>query len=87
MKELRLLIWLTQLGLSAAMPLAGFLLPGIWLHRNWGWGQWSVWAGLGLGFYFAVKGFRDSLKVMEQMAAQPQDAHDHSCTSEEPYGE
>lgn len=68
MKELRLLIWLTQLGLSAALPLAGSVLLGIWLYRCCGWGQWSLWAALALGFYCAVKSFQESLKAMERMA-------------------
>ena len=32
MKQYQLLIWLTQLGLSVALPLAGFVLLGVWLH-------------------------------------------------------
>ena len=68
MKEFNLLIWLTQLGLSIALPLAGFTLLGVWLHRQIGWGQWSVWVGLALGLICAVNGFRDSLRAMEQMS-------------------
>ena len=33
MKDLGLLVWLTQLGLSVAFPLAGFVLLGLWLRR------------------------------------------------------
>ena len=68
MKEFNLLIWLTQLGLSIALPLAGFTLLGVWLHRQMGWGQWCVWAGLALGLVCAVSGFRDSLRAMERMS-------------------
>lgn len=68
MKDLSLLVWLTQLGLSVAFPLAGFLLLAFWLHNSLGWGQWVIWVGLALGLYCAVTGFRDSLKVMERMA-------------------
>lgn len=91
MKELRLLVWLTQLGLSAALPLAGFVLLGIWLHRCCGWGRWSIWTGLLLGFYFAVKSFRESLKAMERMEKQLTPpggvSHDQTNTSEEQYGQ
>lgn len=72
MKQYRLLIWLTQLGLSVALPLAGFVLLGIWLHSAKGWGAWVVAAGLILGLSSAVRGFRDALKAMEQMSA-PED--------------
>lgn len=81
-----MLVWLTQLGLSAALPLVGFVLLGIWLHYSCGWGRWSIWAGLGLGFYCAVKSFRESLNAMERMATPPSALHDHSNASEEPYG-
>ena len=67
MKEYRLLIWMTQLGLSAVLPLAGFVLLGVWLHRQIGWGQWSVWVGLILGLICAVQGFRDSVRAMKRM--------------------
>ena len=68
MKEYRLLIWLTQLGLSVVLPLGGFVLLGVWLHTSLGWGVWTIGAGLVLGISCAVCGFRDSLKIMEQMS-------------------
>ena len=68
MKNVSLLVWLTQLGLSVALPLAGFVLLGFWLHSHLGWGVWTVFAGLILGLVCAVQGFRDSLKAMELMA-------------------
>lgn len=73
MKEFNLLIWLTQLGLSIALPLAGFTLLGVWLHNSIGWGQWTVWAGLVLGLICAVNGFRDSLRAMERMSKSKKD--------------
>lgn len=72
MKEYRLLIWLTQLGLSVALPLAGFVLLGVWLHSARGWGVWTVIAGLFLGLICAVQGFRDSLKAMNRMSGSKQ---------------
>lgn len=70
MKEYRLLIWLTQLGLSVALPLAGFTLLGVWLHTAKGWGVWVIIAGLVLGLICAVQGFRDSLKAMDLMSGR-----------------
>ena len=67
-----MLVWLTQLGLSTALPLAGFVLLGVWLHQNRGWGMWTVWAGLVIGLICAVNGFRDSLKIMEMMSENKQ---------------
>lgn len=68
MRDLRLLVWITQLGLSIAFPLGGFTFLGIWLHNSIGWGQWIIWVGLGLGMIGAVNGFRDSLRAMERMS-------------------
>ena len=67
MKQYQLLIWLTQLGLSVALPLTGFILLGVWLHTAKGWGVWVVIVGLVLGLICAVRGFLDSLHIMEQM--------------------
>lgn len=68
MKDLSLLAWLTQLGLSTAFPLAGFVLLAVWLHQNWGWGSWVIWVGIVLGIYSAISGFRSSLRAMEQVS-------------------
>lgn len=68
MKQFNLLIWLTQLGLSVALPLAGFSLLGIWLYSSLGWGIWTVFAGLALGLSSAIRGFVDSLRAMERMS-------------------
>ena len=70
MKDLRLLIWLTQLGLSVALPLVGFVLLGVWLHSSVGWGIWTVLVGLALGLICAVRGFLDSLKAMQMMSGR-----------------
>lgn len=68
MKDLTLLVWLTQLGLSVAFPLAGFILLAVWLRSSFGWGDWVIWVGLILGLTGAVNGFRHSLKAMEQQS-------------------
>ena len=67
MKDLQLLTWLTQLGLSTAVPLAGFVLLGVWLKNRFGLGNWVLFVGIGLGLLFAVDGFVRSLKLLSQM--------------------
>ena len=49
MKDVNLLVWLTQLGLSVAIPLAVFLGGALWLHNSRGWGSWVIWVGLMIG--------------------------------------
>lgn len=67
MKNINMLVWLTQLGLSVAAPLAGFILLAVWLRQRFDLGIWVLIAGLILGVSSAVDGFRASLKAMEQM--------------------
>ena len=70
MKDLTLLVWLTQLGLSIALPLAGFVLLALWLHNSIGWGSWVLWVGIILGIISAISGFRNSLKAMNCLSSR-----------------
>ena len=67
MKDWQLLIWITQLGLSTAAPLAGFVLLAVWLYRRFQWGPWVIVVGVLLGLICAIDGLRASLKAMERM--------------------
>ena len=67
MKGLNMLVWLTQLGMSVAMPLGGFTLLGLWLRERFDLGVWVILAGCAVGFISAMDGLRYSLKAMEQM--------------------
>ena len=67
MRDLNLLVFLTQLGFTVAFPLAGFVLLAIWLRDTFGLGAWVIWVGLALGLICAVTGFRDALKTMDRM--------------------
>ena len=68
MKNLNLIVWLTQLGLSVAGPLAGFTLLAVWLRQRFDFGIWVLILGIILGISGAIDGFRVSMKAMEQMA-------------------
>ncbi len=68
MKNVSLLVWMTQLALSTAVPLAGFVLLGVWLHNRFGWGIWVIILFTILGLICGVQGFRSSLRSMEQLA-------------------
>ena len=68
MKDLSLLVWLTQLGLSTAIPLAGFVLLALWLRSSFDLGNWIIWLGLVTGISSAISGFRHSLRAMELMS-------------------
>lgn len=72
MKNLHLLIWLTQLGLSTAGPLAGFALLAVWLRNRYDLGAWVVLLGIGLGIYGAVDGLRSCLRTLEKLSKKAQ---------------
>lgn len=67
MRELTLLIWLMQLGLNVAVPLAGYILLAVWLRGHFGWGAWVIWVGIILGVVSAVGGLRTSLRALEKL--------------------
>lgn len=67
LKELSMLVWLTQLGLSVAFPLFGFVGGAVWLRQMFGLGIWVVFAGIFLGMYCAIHGFVQSMKILNQM--------------------
>ena len=72
MKDLHLLIWLSQLGLSTVGPLTCCVLLAVWLQRHFQWGSWVIWVGAALGFILAIDGFRHSLKLMSNQV-KPKD--------------
>ncbi len=68
MKDLSLLVLVSQLGLSVALPLAGFLFLAIWLRDRFGLGSWVVLAGAILGLLVAIDGFIYVLKAMSRLS-------------------
>ena len=76
MKGLSLLTWLTQLGLSVALPLAGFVFLALWLRSQFGWGDWVIWVGILLGLLSAWNGLGTSLKILNQLTSKKKDGED-----------
>ena len=67
MKEVTLLTWVTQLGLSVALPLVGFIFLALWLRSRFGWGNWVLWVGIVMGFISALSGLLQSLKMLARL--------------------
>ncbi len=67
MKDINLFVWLSQLGLSVAAPLALFILLAVWLRNACGWGMWIIWVGIVLGVYCAITGLVSTLKALSRM--------------------
>ena len=70
MKNVSMLVWLTQLGLSVAVPPVCFVLLVVWLRDSCGWGDWVLWAGIALGLYCAAAGLVSTLRTMERMSRE-----------------
>ena len=68
MKNLSLLVWLTQLGLSVAVPPVCFIGLAVWLRNSFGWGQWVLWVGIVLGIYCAITGFVSTLRSLSRLS-------------------
>lgn len=68
MKDLSMLVWLSQVGISVAAPPVVLILLALWLRNRFALGSWCVWAALILGIYCAVSGLRQSLRLMEKMS-------------------
>ena len=67
MKGMNLLVWLTQLGISVAIPPVAFTLLGVWLRDRFALGNWVVIAAVAVGVICAIDGLRNCLKAMERM--------------------
>lgn len=67
MKEINMLVWLTQLGLGVAVPLAGFVWLGVWLQNRFSLGAWCVIVFTLIGLVTAWDGLKISLKAMERL--------------------
>ena len=66
MKEWKLLIWITQLGMGVVMPLTGFTLLGVWLRNRFHLGAWVVVVGCAVGLICAARSFCSSLSFLSR---------------------
>lgn len=62
----RHLVWMTQFGLSVALPPVLFLLGAVWLKGHFALGGWVVLVGLLLGLAGSVGNLRSGLKSIER---------------------
>ncbi|MBQ4381509.1 MAG: AtpZ/AtpI family protein [Oscillospiraceae bacterium] len=65
---LKLLTYLTQLGISVAAPLVIFIVGALWLREKFSLGSWIVLLGVVLGLMGAAGGFVTNLRTMKRLA-------------------
>ena len=82
MKDVNLLIWLTQLGLSVAVPPALFILLAVWLRETYGWGAWVIWVAVVLGLYCAITGLVSTLKGITRTTEDKKSKPKGACFNE-----
>lgn len=70
MKDMSLLMWLSQLGLTVAVPPVLLILLAVWLRDQFGWGTWVIWVCVALGLYCAITGLVSSLKTLSRLAGE-----------------
>ena len=68
-KNISLLVWVSQLGLSVTVPPVMFIWLAVWL-RDAGWGGWVVWVGIGLGVFGDISGLISSLRTLLRLSAK-----------------
>lgn len=67
-KIARALVWITQLGLSVAVPPVVFIWAAVWLRDSLGLGGWIVAVGVLVGVLGAAGGLTSSLKSIKYIA-------------------
>lgn len=72
MKDLNLLIWLTQLGLSVAVPPVLLILLAVWLRNDCGWGAWVIWIAVLLSIYCAINSLITSVRALQRLTGNKQ---------------
>ena len=84
MKNISLIVWITQLGLSVVLPPVIFIFLACWLHNSLGWGKWVLWIGIAMGVYGGIMGLVSSLRTISHLAdsdkkeKRPPSFNDHS---------
>ena len=74
-KEWRMLVWLTQIGLNVCTPLVVCTFLSLWLRQRFGLGAWIILIGLAIGLAGAANGLRLSLKMADKMARNQNSHH------------
>ena len=65
-----MLVWLSQLGLSVAVPPVVSVWLSVWIRNRFVLGNWVIWIGVALGVYWAIMGLISSLRTMERMSRE-----------------
>jgi hypothetical protein len=73
MKDVKLLVWLSQLGLSTLLPPAACILLSVWLQKQLLWGDWVIVLGAVIGIVAGARGFFSILKTAQSLQKDKKD--------------
>ena len=68
MKQLSLLLWVTQFGLSVLFPICFFFMLAVWLQEKYALGMWIVIVLGILGFLISFSTARSCIRSMKKDA-------------------
>ena len=68
MKNLNMLVWLTQLGLSVAVMPTLIVLLAVYLQERLQCGSWIFWVGAALALWMGISGFISSMRTMQRLS-------------------
>lgn len=77
MKQLNLILWVTQFGVSILFPVCFFLLLSVWLQQKFDLGMWIV-------AVFGILGLMTSFSTARSCLRSLRKAADEASGSEEP---
>lgn len=80
MKDLKLLVWLTQLGISVALPLGVFVGLALWIRDRFSLGGWVLAVGIVLGLIVAIHEFYQTMKLLDRVGNKKKKDKDKSST-------
>jgi hypothetical protein len=72
-KDVKMLVWLSQLGMSTLLPPAACILLSVWLKSRFGWGDWVVIVGAVVGVIAGARGFFSILKTADTLQTDKKD--------------
>ena len=73
MKDVKLMVWLSQLGLSTLLPPAACILLSVWLQKQLLWGDWVIVLGAVIGIVAGARGFFSILKTAQSLQKDKKD--------------
>lgn len=77
MKQISLLLWVTQFGFSILFPVCFFLIAGTWLQERFDLGTWVLVVCGIVGLLTSISTTRSCIRAMRKEAGDRKSEEDH----------